>query len=54
MVNNDHVESKMGMPENEINYICIFGQALRAESTSLALLRHQCTALEEAKNDHKI
>ena len=52
MVNNDYVESKMGMPENEINYICIFGQALRAESTSL--LRHQCTALEDAKIDHKI
>ena len=27
---------------------------LRAESTSLALLRHQCTALEDAKIDHKI
>ena len=51
MVNNDHVESKMGMPVNEINYICIFGQALRAESTSLVLL---CTALEDAKIDHKI
>ena len=52
MVKNDYAEKKTEMPENEINYICIFGQALRAESTSL--LRHQCTALEDAKIDHKI